>query len=350
MPTIRVGDDLDMHYLVDDYTDPWGDPETVLLLHGSSESSAMWFGWVPQLARHFRVVRPDMRGFGASSPMPRDYPWPLDRIIDDFVALTNHLGIKRFHLVGAKIAATIARASWHAFRSRRTTLVGAPPPRRDHADGTVAKWHALAEREGVEGWARSTMSGRLGSGFPAAGQEWWVKLMGRTPLSTWFGFVATIPTWDVAADLPRIQCPTLVITTGVARWARWRACGPGSRRFRTRGCSPCLATRFTSRRRIRNGARGRRVTSYCARQAARSLWSDAPARRASMSRRPSLRLSIAVSIPILAFQAQKTRSASNEAGRQETRRLMTNLSSRADEETERLHGRPVPRRRVGSIG
>lgn len=215
MPTIRVADDLEMHYLVDDYTDPWGNPETVLLLHGSSESSAMWFGWVPQLARHFRVVRPDMRGFGASSPMPRDYPWPLDRIIDDFVALMRHLGIERFHLVGAKIAATIARRFAARFpdRVRTLTLVGAPPPRRDHADGTVAKWHALAEREGVEGWARSTMSGRLGSGFPAAGQEWWVKLMGRTPLSTWFGFVATIPTWDVAADLPRIQCPTLVITT-----------------------------------------------------------------------------------------------------------------------------------------
>ena len=37
--------------------------------------------------------------------------------------------------------------------------------------------------------------------------------MGRTPLSTWSGFVTAIPDWDVAADLPRIACPTLVITT-----------------------------------------------------------------------------------------------------------------------------------------
>jgi 3-oxoadipate enol-lactonase len=130
MPTIRVADDLEMHYLVDDYTDPWGNPETVLVLHGSSESSAMWFGWVPQLARHFRVVRPDMRGFGASSPMPRDYPWPLDRIVDDFVTLTRHLGIERFHLVGVKIAATIARRFAARFpdRVRTLTLVGARRP------------------------------------------------------------------------------------------------------------------------------------------------------------------------------------------------------------------------------
>jgi hypothetical protein len=37
--------------------------------------------------------------------------------------------------------------------------------------------------------------------------------MGRTAKSTALGFVATIPSWDVAADLPRITCPTLVITT-----------------------------------------------------------------------------------------------------------------------------------------
>ena len=215
MPIVRVADDLEMHYLVDDFTDPWRTAEAVLLLHGSSESGAMWFGWVPHLARHFRVVRPDMRGFGASTPMPRDYPWPLDAVIDDFVRLTHQLGIERFHLVGAKIAATIARRFAARFPERvlTLTLVGSPPPRRDHEAGTVGRWTALAEREGVASWARSTMSGRLGSRLPQAGLEWWVKLMGRTPLSTFLGFVSTIPTWDVADDLARITCPTLVITT-----------------------------------------------------------------------------------------------------------------------------------------
>ena len=215
MPMIRVADDLEMHYLLDDFTDPWRDAETVLLLHGSSESGAVWFGWVPHLARHFRVLRPDMRGFGASTPMPRNYPWPLDGVVDDFASLTRRLGIERFHLVGAKIAATIARRLAARFPDRvlTLTLVGSPPPRRDHPDGTVAAWTAQAEREGVESWARMTMSGRLGSHFPPEGLEWWAKLMGRTALSTYLGFVSTIPGWDVASDLPRITCPTLVITT-----------------------------------------------------------------------------------------------------------------------------------------
>src|SRR4026209_1360313 len=109
MPILSIPPDLDLHYQVDDFTSPWSEPETILLLHGNAESSAMWYAWVPQLARRFRVVRTDMRGFGASTQMRRDYAWSLDRIVDDFVALMDSLRIQCFHLVGAKIAGTISR-------------------------------------------------------------------------------------------------------------------------------------------------------------------------------------------------------------------------------------------------
>ena len=63
-----------MHYQVDDFADPWRTPDTILMLHGNAESGLAWYGWVPALARQYKVVRPDMRGFGASTPMPRDFP------------------------------------------------------------------------------------------------------------------------------------------------------------------------------------------------------------------------------------------------------------------------------------
>lgn len=72
MPTFTHSPDFTMHYVVDDYTDPWRESETILMLHGNAESGAAWYAWVPHLARHYRVVRPDMRGFGESTPMPRD--------------------------------------------------------------------------------------------------------------------------------------------------------------------------------------------------------------------------------------------------------------------------------------
>lgn len=214
MPTLRIAPDLEMFYTVDDFTDPWTQPETVLLLHGNAESGLSWYRWVPQLARHYRVVRPDMRGYGRSTPMPRDYPWTLDRIIDDYCALMDHLGIARFHLAGAKIGGMIARA----FAARRPdrvatlTAIGTPPPLRKGAEH-IPELTRNFEAHGVEAWARTNMAGRLGDGFPTEGVEWWTKFMGRAPLSTIIGFNEKINYSDIRADIPRIRCPTLVITT-----------------------------------------------------------------------------------------------------------------------------------------
>src|SRR5437773_7395276 len=136
MPTLRATPDLVMHYEIDDFTDPWRDRETILMLHGNAESSAAWYAWVPTLARRYRVVRPDMRGFGASTPMPRNFPWTLDVIIDDYCRLMDELGVERFRLVGAKIGGTIARAfaARRPARVRTLTVVGTPPPYRVGAE------------------------------------------------------------------------------------------------------------------------------------------------------------------------------------------------------------------------
>ena len=216
MPFARITPDLELHYRLDDYTDPWQPAETVLLLHGNAESGAVWFGWVPYLARHYRVVRPDMRGFGESTPMPVDYPWTLNRIADDYATLMDQLQAPVFHLVGAKLGGTVARrlAARYTERVKTLTVVGTPPPQRDHVREKIPAWVAeFSQPGGVEAWARRTMSGRLGSHFPPEGVEWWTGLMGRTQSSTQVGFMQVIPVSNIVADLPQIRCPSLVITT-----------------------------------------------------------------------------------------------------------------------------------------
>lgn len=213
MPALRVSPDCELHYVVDDYSDPWREPQTILMFHGNAESGKAWFGWVPHLARRYRVVRPDMRGFGASTPMPRDFPWTLDRICDDYIALADALGAARFHVVAAKIGGTIARhfAARHADRVLTLTLAGTPVPKR--GVGQRADLIQEFESKGVEHWARRTMTGRLGSRFPPEGLDWWIRFMGRTAVSTQVGFMPTIADADITDALPRIRCPTLVITT-----------------------------------------------------------------------------------------------------------------------------------------
>src|ERR1700722_6043260 len=215
MPNFHLSPDLDIHYQVNDFTDPWSQPETILMLHGNAESGLAWYAWVPKLARTYRVVRPDMRGFGQSSPMPANHAWTLDQLTEDFCSLMDHLGIARFHLVGAKIGGTIARAFAARRPERLITLVvvGTPPPFRVGAAERVPGLIGDFEPHGVEYWARQNMGDRLGSAFPPAGVEWWSKFMGRTAASTQIGFMGPIAAADIREDLPKIACPTLVITT-----------------------------------------------------------------------------------------------------------------------------------------
>ena len=238
MPTARINPDLTMHYQVNDYTDPWRDPETILMLHGNAESGAVWFGWVPHLARHFRIVRPDMRGFGASDPMPRGFPWSLDVIVDDYIQLMSSLGIGRFHLIGAKLGGTVARhfAARNPELVQSLTVAGTPAPRREGIASTRPALLKEFEMEGgVKQWATRTMSGRLGSAFPAEGVAWWIDLMGKTAASTQLGFSAVISLADITSDLPKITCPTLVITTegsalgSVEQTRTWQQQIPNSR-------------------------------------------------------------------------------------------------------------------------
>lgn len=233
MPTLKIAPGMEMHYVVDDCTDPWTNPQTVLLLHGNSESSAAWYGWVPQLARRYRVVRPDMRGFGASTTMPRDFNWTLDIIINDYLALMRSLGIERCHLVGAKIGGTIARAfaARHPQHVLTLTVAGTPPPYTTNRSSLTAEF----EEHGVEHWARRTMAARLGDAAPPGMAEWWTKFMARASVETQIGFMQSIPHTDIRADLPKITCPTLVITaegnklSPVDETRTWQARIPNSR-------------------------------------------------------------------------------------------------------------------------
>lgn len=214
MPIFQLSPGVDLHYTVDDYTDPWGAPETILMLHGNAEAGQAWYGWVPHLARHYRVVRPDMRGFGASTPMPREHAWSIDELIHDYARLMETLNAPRFHLVGAKLGGTVARAfaAREPHRVLTLTVVGTPPPARSGGDKLPALMAGL-ERNGVEAWAAKNMAGRLGADFPQEGIAWWTRFMARTALSTAVGFQRDIAYADISADIPLIRCPTLVITT-----------------------------------------------------------------------------------------------------------------------------------------
>jgi len=214
MPVIRTASDLLTWYQIDDFTDPWADAPWIVLMHGVAETSDAWFAWIPHLARRYRVLRFDIRGFGQSSPMPRDYDWPFERIGDDLLSLTSQLQIERFHLVSAKVGGTMALhfASRRPKALRSLSVLGTPVVTASAKDAGYSPDEI--DQHGVGHWARRTMGNRLGTALPPEAHEWWAKMMETTPASTQAGFLRVLPQIDVRPLLPQIVCPTLVVITG----------------------------------------------------------------------------------------------------------------------------------------
>jgi haloacetate dehalogenase len=83
----------------------------MLLLHGYPQSHAMWHRIAPQLAEHFTLVIPDLRGYGQSSAPEDDaaHTTYSKRVMAaDMTALMASLGHDRFHLVGHDRGARVA--------------------------------------------------------------------------------------------------------------------------------------------------------------------------------------------------------------------------------------------------
>ncbi len=213
MPQVRIDDTLTLHYELDDFTNPWTIPDTMLLIHGVADTSKAWFAWVPQLARRFRLLRPDLRGFGQSSVPSHDYQWSLTGFARDLKGLLDQLQLSSVHVVGQRVGGSVAMQFAHDYPAavKSLTVIGGPATLK-RSSLNPGGWLEQVQREGVEAWARSTMGRRLGN-VSSAMREWWIKEMGKAPQQTMEGIFRYVATMDITALLPRITAPTLVITS-----------------------------------------------------------------------------------------------------------------------------------------
>jgi len=83
----------------------------VLLVHGFPDDHRVWRKTIPALvAAGYRVIAPDLRGFGESDAPPEKSAYKAANVVADLVALLDHLGIQKVRLVGHDWGAVI---SWH---------------------------------------------------------------------------------------------------------------------------------------------------------------------------------------------------------------------------------------------
>jgi pimeloyl-ACP methyl ester carboxylesterase len=107
-----------------------GSGEPLILQHGWPQHWWAWRHLIPALAEHYRVIVPDLRGYGWSEAPPSGYE--KAQFARDVVALMDELGIERARYAGhdwGGIAGYLLGID-HAERFERIACLGAPPPWR----------------------------------------------------------------------------------------------------------------------------------------------------------------------------------------------------------------------------
>ncbi|MEM9550651.1 MAG: alpha/beta fold hydrolase [Pseudomonadota bacterium] len=88
------------------YFEQDGAGEPLLLIAGIASDSASWLPLIPHLSGNFSLIRPDNRSTGRT--IPPDAPTDLHRNAADCVALLDHLGVEKAHVLGHSMGGLVA--------------------------------------------------------------------------------------------------------------------------------------------------------------------------------------------------------------------------------------------------
>lgn len=203
----------------------WGAPEArpVVLLHGITGHARVWDHLAERLARDFRVLALDQRGYGDSEE-PAEPDYRLATMADDLASFADALGLTTFALVGHSMGGriAIAYAGAHPDRVERLLIVDIGPDISRAGIARVRRRLAEApERVESEEWAveyagrdnplcdPARLRHRIRHGLkraPDGGLTWKYPKAQRDGMRE--GRRDPVNLWE---PLARIPCPTLVV-------------------------------------------------------------------------------------------------------------------------------------------
>jgi 3-oxoadipate enol-lactonase len=217
MPIVKRAGQPDIHYALDDFTDPWKNAPYLVLQHGFGRSGKFWYSWVPYLARWFKVVRPDVRGLGQSSvnfDLEREFT--VDNCINDLVAIIDHLGAESVHYCGESMGGILGMvlSATHPRRVRTLTLVSSPVNLNETTKTTYALGHkseSEAQKEmGMKAWVAATnRTTRFPANADPALLEWYEQEFSRNNPDVQAAMSRVMHAASALPYLPKIEAPVL---------------------------------------------------------------------------------------------------------------------------------------------
>lgn len=217
MTEFRSSDGVRLAYRVDDFTDPWRTPETLVLLHSAMSCGARLYAWVPRLARRYRVARLDLRGHGESQVPPPAAPLTIARLVADVLEFMDEIGCEHAHFAGASAGGYLAQrlAMDHPARVRSLALFASTP---GFKSGPSAGWLPQIKARGLRAFLADTITDRFPIGSVDPGLvEWFLDQAGRNDPDYIARFITLMAQQDWSDELGRIRCPTLVVIPGLGK-------------------------------------------------------------------------------------------------------------------------------------
>jgi pimeloyl-ACP methyl ester carboxylesterase len=143
-----------------------GAGEPIVLLHCSSGSSGTWTPVMNHLGQDYRVLAPDLLGYGRTAPWPREAPLGSDAELEVVEALLDVAG-RPAHIVGHSYGGTVALRAARRFPGQVASLTLIEPVafqllrRADEPDGwreiaALAERHLVLVGEGRDAAAAET--------------------------------------------------------------------------------------------------------------------------------------------------------------------------------------------------
>ena len=121
-----------------------GEGQPLLLLHGSGPGVSAYTNWrkiMPALAQHFRVIAPDLAGFGYTERKP-DFSYDIKHWGKHLLAFLDALGIEKTHVIGNSFGGSLTLATAARFSERfdKIVLMGTPCDKFNMTPGLRAGW------------------------------------------------------------------------------------------------------------------------------------------------------------------------------------------------------------------
>ena len=85
----------------------FGDGYPLILIHGFGAKKESWIAQIPDLSKHFKVIRLDNRGAGKSERPDAEYT--MEVFADDINGLMEHLGIEKANIAGWSLGGMIVQ-------------------------------------------------------------------------------------------------------------------------------------------------------------------------------------------------------------------------------------------------